>query len=128
MTTSFTYDELYRLSTAILAAIYGNNHAAETVCGMDAIMAIREENNRLRELNSKVCAMMEEMDKRSRAPVNDDPNILIRVYGGLVQEVLSNVPGIDCEIFDEDTDEYHEENQGNEWQRLTASGKYHMIY
>lgn len=124
----FTYDELYRLSTALLAAIYGNNHASAAVCGMDAIMAIREENNRLRELNSKVCAMMEEMDKRNRAPVNDDPNILIRVYGGLVQEVLSNVPGIDCEIFDEDTDKYFDENHGDEWQRLITSGKYHGIY
>lgn len=124
----FTYDELYRLSTAILAAIYGNNHASAAVCGMDAITAIREENNRLRDLNSKVCAMMEEMDKRSSAPVNDDPNILIRVYGGMVQEVLSNIPGIDCEIFDEDTDEYHEENKCDEWQRLTESGQYHGIY
>ena len=124
----FTYDELYRLSTAILSAIYGNNHASAAVCGMDAIMAIREENNRLRELNSKVCAMMEEMDKRSSEPINDDPSVLIRVYGGMVQEVLSNVPGIDCEIFDEDADEYYEENQRDEWQRLTASGQYHGIY
>lgn len=57
---SFTQDELKMLSDAILCAIQSNNQAAKLVTTNRASIAIMEENDRLNELNNKICHMMEE--------------------------------------------------------------------
>lgn len=122
---NFTQNELYLLSEGVLSLIREAGEAAKRVRSNKITDEIAAYRSGLRDLNSKLCSMMRgDEDEHQTA----DPNILIRCYGGLVQEVLSNVPEINCEIFDEDTDEYYEENQRDEWQRLTASGQYHGIY
>lgn len=121
---NFTQNELYLLSEGVLSLICEAGEAAKRVRSSKIIEDIADYRSGLRDLNSKLCRMMHGDEQ----PDDATPNILIRVYGGLVQEVLSNVPEINCEIFDEDTDEYYEENQRDEWQRLTASGQYHGIY
>ena len=55
---TFTNDELYMLSGAVLCAIANNNKAAETVCGDRAVQAIIKDNLLLRDLNTKICKMM----------------------------------------------------------------------
>lgn len=57
---SFTQDELRLLSDAILCAIQANGTAAKLTTSPRAVTAIMEHNDRLRELNNKVCGMMEE--------------------------------------------------------------------
>ncbi len=125
---NFTNRELYLLSEGILSLIREAGEAAKRVRSSKIIDEIAAYRSGLRDLNSKLCSMMRDDGENSAAPQTADPNVLIRCYGGMVQEVLSNVDGINCEVFDEDTDEYYEENQRDEWQRLTASGQYHGIY
>lgn len=56
---SFTQDELQMLSDAILCAMQANNQAMKLVTTNRATNAIMNENDLLRELNNKVCGMME---------------------------------------------------------------------
>ena len=121
---NFTQNELYLLSEGVLSLIREAGEAAKRVRSEKIIDEISAYRSGLRDLNSKLCSMMRGDD----TPEINDPNILIRCYGGMVQEVLSNVEGINCQVFDEDTDEYYEENQSDDWQRLKASGQYHGIY
>ena len=55
---SFTQDELQMLSDAILCAIQANGTAAKLTTSPRAVTAIMEHNDRLRELNNKICGMM----------------------------------------------------------------------
>lgn len=57
---SFAQEELKMLSDAILCAIQANGTAAKLTTSPRAVTAIMEHNDRLRELNNKVCGMMEE--------------------------------------------------------------------
>jgi hypothetical protein len=57
---SFTQDELNLLSQAILCAIQANGTAAKLTTSQRAVTDIMEHNDRLRELNNKICGMMEE--------------------------------------------------------------------
>ena len=54
----FTQDELLRLSNCVLAAIANNNRASAYVFDPAIIKQIEKGNQALRDLNSKICALM----------------------------------------------------------------------
>lgn len=119
----FTPDELYLLSGAVLCAIAGNNRAAEAACGDLAISALQEANRQLRDLNTKICAMMEPEEKTE----NDRPDVLVHVYGGMVQAVYSSIPGATCEVYDADTEEY-DDGPDAEFNDLRNRPEYKVIW
>lgn len=126
---TFTNNELYMLSEAILCAIGANNRAVELACGEKAITALIEANQRLRDLNNKVCEMMADEDgKIETADEDDKPNVLIKVYGGMVQSVYSRIPeAVSVAVYDEDDDEYYN-GPDAEFNDLYNRHEYKMIW
>lgn len=57
---SLTKYELQMLSDAILCAIQANGTAAKLTTSLRAVTAIVDHNNRLKELNNKICGMMKD--------------------------------------------------------------------
>ena len=55
----FTDDELYILSDGMLALIRNINKAAKLVCDSKTLDALENELKKYRELNSKICKMLE---------------------------------------------------------------------
>ena len=55
----FTDDELYILSDGLLALIRNVNNASKLVCASKTLDAHEEEIKRYRELNTKICGMLE---------------------------------------------------------------------
>lgn len=126
---TFTNDELYMLSGAVLCAIAGNNRAAELACGGGAINALLAANRQLRDLNAKLCAMMNGGDGTIETANGDDkPNVLIKVYGGLVQAVYSSIPeAVSVSVYDEDVEEYFN-GPDEEFNDLSNRPEYKMIW
>lgn len=126
---TFTNDELYMLSGAVLCAIAGNHRAADLACGEGSINALLAANRQLRDLNAKLCAMMKGGDGTiDTADGDDKPNVLIKVYGGLVQAVYSSIPeAVSVSVYDEDDEEYFN-GPDEEFNDLSNRPEYKMIW
>ena len=55
----FTDDELYMLSDGILALIRSTNEALRLVCDSKSIEVLQESQKRYKDLNAKICGMLE---------------------------------------------------------------------
>ena len=129
---TFTNDELYMLSGAVLCAIGANNRAAELACGDGAINALLGSNRQLRDLNTKLCAMMRSGDGEIEATGKKDnglPNVFVTVEDGLVRSVYANVPGLTATVFDFDVDvEYRVPEEEEQYQKMLADPDYKEIW
>ena len=56
----FTDDELYMLSDGILALIRSTNEALRLVCDSKSIEVLQESQKRYKDLNAKICGMLEQ--------------------------------------------------------------------
>ena len=55
----FTDDELYMLSDGILALIRSTNEALRLVCDSKSIEVLQESQKKYKDLNAKICGMLE---------------------------------------------------------------------
>ena len=55
----FTDDELYILSDGLLALIRNVNEASKLVCSSKSLDVLEKEYEKYKELNAKVCSMLE---------------------------------------------------------------------
>lgn len=123
---NFTQKELMLISDALIAAISANNEAAKLTTSRAAVEDMRIDNDLLCAVNRKVCGMVEDEEQRTASP-----DILIRVYGGLVQKVYCTVPGATVDIFDEDCDNDDDERPAihrEHYDRCVNSRDYYDVY
>lgn len=130
MTFNFEEHELRTLYEALIYAIEGNNRAEGAVCGKSAIEALELANKSMFDLKNKIGFAIDckKDEANKKDPHTFYPNVLIGVFGGLVQSVFCDIPGTVCEIFDEDTDEFFEENKEEYYKKLMETGNYKQIY